>query len=128
MVTASVLLLAVYVYTIVDAALRDRARVRRLPKSAWLVVVVALPFVGSVLWFALGRARDVDDDARHPLAGAPGNPPAASAVPSPGATPGTEAQLDALQREIDEADRARRIRELEQELARRRASGGAAQP
>jgi hypothetical protein len=113
MVTGSVVLLALYVYTIVDVALRDRARVRRLPKAAWMLVVVVLPVVGSALWFALGRTRGA-------------TPPAASA-PDPGA-PDTQAQLDALQREIDAADRARRIHRLEQELERRRGSGGTAQP
>ncbi|RDV46125.1 hypothetical protein DOE76_02935 [Leifsonia sp. ku-ls] len=118
MVTGSVVLLALYVYTIVDVALRDRARVRRLPKAAWVLVVVVLPVVGSALWFTLGRARGTASSAAQP--------PAASA-PGPDA-PDTQAQLDALEREIDAADRARRIHRLEQELERRRGSGGTAQP
>jgi hypothetical protein len=97
MVTVSVLLFAVYVYTIVDAALRDRARVRLLPKPVWLLVVVLLPLLGSLLWFALGRGR-----GPAPEPNLPREDPA-------------------------EADRAQRIRRLEQELERRRGSGESAQ-
>jgi len=121
MVTASVLLLAVYVYTIVDVSLRDRARVRRLPKPAWLLVVILLPLIGSALWFTLGRG--------HGRAPAPPLAPEAPASATPSARPatGTQAELDALEREIEEADRAERIRRLEEELERRRGSGETAQ-
>lgn len=122
MVTASVLLLAVYVYTIVDASLRDRARVRRLPKPAWLLVVILLPLVGSALWFTLGRGRGAAPEP-HVASEAPASAPH-SAAPATG----TQARLDALEREIEEADRAERIRLLEQELERRRGSGETAQP
>lgn len=122
MVTASVLLLAVYVYTIVDASLRDRSRVRRLPKPAWLLVVILLPLIGSALWFALGRGRGGEPEA--PVASE-----LAANAPHPAApATGTQAQLDALEREIEEANRAERIRRLEQELERRRGSGETAQP
>ena len=121
MVTAAVLLLAVYVYTIVDVALRDRAGLRRLPKRGWLLVVVLLPLIGSVLWFVLGRAR-----------GARAEPDVVGErTPSPNPAPPvseTQAALDALEREIQEAERALRIRQLEEELERRRGSGETARP
>ncbi|NUU07171.1 PLDc N-terminal domain-containing protein [Leifsonia sp. C5G2] len=122
MVTVSVLLLALYVYTIVDAALRDRARVRLLPKPAWLLVVILLPLIGSALWFALGRGRGTAPEP--PLA--PEDPASAGRSGTP--VQGTQAQLEALEREIEEADRALRIRRLEEELERRRGSGETAQP
>ena len=43
------------IYAFVDCALTERARVRGLPKSLWLVVVVVLPLIGGVLWFLIGR-------------------------------------------------------------------------
>ncbi|MEN0083282.1 MAG: PLDc N-terminal domain-containing protein [Leifsonia sp.] len=121
MVTASVLLLAVYVYTIVDVSLRDRSRVRRLPKPAWLLVVILLPLIGSALWFTLGRGRGA-----APAAPVASEPPASATQAAPATE--TQAQLDALEREIEEAGRAERIRRLEQELERRRGSGETAQP
>ena len=117
MVTGSVLLLAVYVYTIVDVALRDRGRVRRLPKRGWLLVVILLPLVGSVLWFTLGRTR-----------GAAAEPGPEPAHDTDGPASATRAELEALDREIAEAERALRIRRLGQELERRRGPGETARP
>lgn len=51
------LLVAVWLYAVLDAAQADRGRVRTLPKGAWLAVTVLFPVVGSVLWFWLGRPR-----------------------------------------------------------------------
>ncbi|WP_308466175.1 PLD nuclease N-terminal domain-containing protein [Rathayibacter soli] len=47
----------VYIYTIVDCALFDRARTRGLPKWAWIFVVILFPLIGSALWFLIGRGR-----------------------------------------------------------------------
>jgi hypothetical protein len=46
-----------YIYTIVDCALFERARVRGLPKPAWILVVLLFPVIGSALWFMIGRGR-----------------------------------------------------------------------
>jgi hypothetical protein len=48
------------VFSAVDIALIDRSRVRGLPKAAWIVLVVLVPIVGGVLWFAVGRVRAGD--------------------------------------------------------------------
>jgi hypothetical protein len=52
-----VIALAFYVFALVDLALIDRSRTRGLSKPAWIVVVLLLPIVGAVLWFAVGRVR-----------------------------------------------------------------------
>ena len=45
------------VFSAVNIVLIDRSRVRALPKAAWIVLVILLPIVGGVLWFAVGRVR-----------------------------------------------------------------------
>lgn len=119
MVTVSLLVLTVYVFTLVDVALHDRDRIRRLTKPVWLLLVILLPLVGSVLWFTLGRARRDPDAASAPEPQPALDPP--STDPSP-----TAAELAALEREIADAERQARIRRLEEELRRRTDAGGTA--
>ena len=52
-----VIAVAFYVFALVDLALIDRSRVRGLAKPGWILVVLLLPIVGAVLWFAVGRGR-----------------------------------------------------------------------
>ena len=49
--------LAFAVYAVVDCALTERARVRGLPRWAWLVLILVLPVLGGVLWFLIGNGR-----------------------------------------------------------------------
>jgi cytochrome c-type biogenesis protein CcmH/NrfG len=124
MVVLPLILLTVFVVALVDVILRRDDQVRYLPKLAWVFIVILLPLIGSVLWFAVGREyqprpsrpRTVGMPAqRRPWAPAP-------SAPAPSAD-STEAQLAALEREIEEADRARTIRRLEEELRRRNDAG-----
>lgn len=43
------------VFAIVDCALTERARVRALPRWAWLLIALLVPVVGPVLWLVVGR-------------------------------------------------------------------------
>ncbi|MCR2792029.1 PLD nuclease N-terminal domain-containing protein [Microbacterium sp. zg.Y625] len=55
------LLLAVFwVYSIVDCAVQDPRRHRGVSKPMWLLIVVALPVLGGILWFAVGRTKRAD--------------------------------------------------------------------
>jgi hypothetical protein len=45
------------IYSIVDAALRPARLIRALPKWAWLLIIIAIPIIGGVLWFVIGRGR-----------------------------------------------------------------------
>lgn len=57
------LIAAVIILTIVavvDCALTTKTRVRGIPKWAWLLIVVVIPFFGAVLWFVLGRGKGKD--------------------------------------------------------------------
>lgn len=63
--------IAFTIFTIVDIILIDRARVRGVPKAVWILLAV-LPFVGGVLWFAVGRVRS--GDSRPPVRRGPITP------------------------------------------------------
>lgn len=106
--------LALMVFALVDIIRRDDAQVKFMPKFVWLLLVVLLPFIGSVLWFAIGReypdggirvGRPRREDAR----------PAAPVVPRDTRT--TEEQIADLDREIEEW-------RLRQEIERRRSESG----
>lgn len=46
-----------WVYSIVDCALQPPNRHRGVSKPIWLLIVVLLPVLGGLLWFAVGRMR-----------------------------------------------------------------------
>ncbi|MDT0331614.1 PLDc N-terminal domain-containing protein [Nocardiopsis lambiniae] len=52
--------LAVWVYALFDVIGSDADAVRLLPKPAWAVIVLLLPKLGALLWFALGRPPRVE--------------------------------------------------------------------
>lgn len=48
-----------WVYSILDVIASDETLVRNLPKFYWLFIVIIVPTVGAVAWFALGRPLGV---------------------------------------------------------------------
>ena len=92
-----VIVVALDVFSIIDIITIEERRVRGLPKFLWVAIVVILPFVGVILWFTIGRARNDGADERRTLA--PDDDPSF---------------LRNLRRD-EEADE--RIRRLEQELS-----------
>ncbi|GAA5025832.1 PLD nuclease N-terminal domain-containing protein [Microbacterium fluvii] len=48
---------AFWVYTVVDCAVQPPTRHRGVSKPVWILIVVLLPVLGGILWFAVGRAR-----------------------------------------------------------------------
>jgi hypothetical protein len=50
----SLLLLAAMIFALVDIITRDSSQVRHLPKVTWVFIVILLPMLGTILWFALG--------------------------------------------------------------------------
>lgn len=111
------LLVALIVATVADVLRIAPERVRGLPRVAWVVIVVALPALGALLWYTIGRAeagevrRDPRAHPQHP-AGTNWPPPhrAATRSGAPDDDPEFLAQLGT------EAQQARRIRELEARL------------
>lgn len=54
---AVLLLIAFWVYSIVDCALLPPTRHRGVSKPVWILIVVLLPVLGGILWFVVGRGR-----------------------------------------------------------------------
>ncbi|MGN8246880.1 PLDc N-terminal domain-containing protein [Cellulomonas soli] len=50
--------LAVLVYCLVDCIQTDEYRVRNLPKTGWVILIIILPIVGGVAWLVAGRPLD----------------------------------------------------------------------
>jgi hypothetical protein len=86
-----------WVFSIVDCAVQSPARHRGVSKNTWLVIVVLIPVIGGILWFAIGRTRP-DAQRRGPVA--PDDDP--NFLGTIGAFP----------------DQDERIRQLEEELAK----------
>lgn len=111
------LVLALMVFALVDIIRRDDSQVKHMPKFVWLLLVILLPFIGSVLWFGIGR--------EYPEGGIRlGRPPQQRATrqepvvpPAPVDTRTTEQQLADLEREITEE-------KLREEIARRKQERG----
>jgi ABC-type molybdate transport system permease subunit len=50
-----IFLISVYIASIVDVARGNKQKIRALPKSVWLLVVIVLPVLGGCLWVVFGR-------------------------------------------------------------------------
>lgn len=102
-VFGAALLLAFWVYALVDCIRTDEFRARGLPKGAWIFVVIILPLIGAILWFTIGKEK-------MPRAGAAGGTAKSRPV-----YPDDDL---AFLRSVDtEAEREQRIRDLEEKLA-----------
>ena len=94
------------VYSLVDCAMLERARIRGLPRWAWLLVILFVPVIGPLLWLIVGRGRRGAADRGVRRSMAPDDDP------------------EFLRRLGDEATQQERIRRMEQELADLDNSGG----
>lgn len=54
-VAGALLLIALYIYFIIDVLRTPSSQTRSLPRWAWLLIVVLVPIIGGVLWMAFGR-------------------------------------------------------------------------
>jgi hypothetical protein len=48
-------IVAVYIYALIDAISIQRSRVKSLNKAAWVLIILVLPLIGSILWFMIGK-------------------------------------------------------------------------
>lgn len=97
-VIAAVAAVAFTVYALVDLLMTSAQRVRAFPKPLWIVVIVALPVIGSALWLTVGKSRN-------------GRPKKSVSGGGPDDDPGFLGSID--KESSDE-----RIRRLEEELRR----------
>mgnify|MGYP001551209469 FL=1 len=54
---AGLLLLALWLFCLVDVIITNEYACRNLPKLLWLLIVLVLPDIGSLLWLILGRPQ-----------------------------------------------------------------------
>ena len=118
----SLLVIVLMVGALIDIITREDSQVRFLPKMAWIVIVILLPLIGGLLWFAIGREYS-EAGLRIPrmrTAGRPSRRPSPQPAPPPSTpvdTRSTEQQIADLDREIEEwrlrAELEKRRREAE---------------
>ncbi|MEO6867318.1 MAG: PLD nuclease N-terminal domain-containing protein [Gaiellales bacterium] len=134
-------MLVLFVGALVDIIMRDQSLVRHLPKLVWILIVILLPTVGSILWFAVGREyprlaerphsgeqrrNNGNSNAGHSNIGHGSGGDAMLPMSMPGVygERNTAAELAALDREIAAHEKADHIRRLEAELRARRGVEG----
>jgi len=105
------------VFAIVDCALTERARVRALPKWAWLLIALLLPVIGPLLWLVVGRGparrrpvpRVIGPDDDPSFLGSTGKPVAPTVEPDDARWRALEQELANLDSDADdERDTTRR--------------------
>ena len=50
-----ILTFALVLAALIDIITRDSLLVRHLPKVTWVILVIFLPLIGSIVWFAVGH-------------------------------------------------------------------------
>ena len=53
--TLALVMLALWIFCIIDVITTPEPDVRNLPKMAWLFLVIILPDIGSIAWLVAGR-------------------------------------------------------------------------
>jgi hypothetical protein len=100
----SLIVIAVMIGALVDIIKRDDSQVKFLPKMAWIIIVILLPLIGSLLWFALGREYS-EAGLRIPKmqrSASRSQQPAPRSSTPPADVRSTEQQIADLDREIEE--------------------------
>jgi hypothetical protein len=120
-VLAPVVIFLIVLAALIDIITKTDDRVKHLPKIVWILLVIFLPLIGSIIWFAVGRVYTpaVDrgtfgDPRRHSSFDV--RPPSAHT----GRPKTTEEQLADLDDEIERYNAQARIDQLESELKKRR--------
>nr|WP_245324246.1 PLD nuclease N-terminal domain-containing protein [Nesterenkonia lacusekhoensis] len=69
--------LGLMIYSLVESIQTPRHRVRVMPKSAWMAVIVLVPIIGAGLWLGFGRIRETRtrDNQVRPGPSAPDDDP-----------------------------------------------------
>jgi len=109
--------LLLMVGALIDIIRAESWAIRHLDKSIWIIIVILLPLIGSILWFAIGRDYGQSIDL-----GSFGDPRRREASISRDGNAGegtTERELAALEREIERYEQDDRLRRLEAKLRAR---------
>jgi hypothetical protein len=117
-IVISVLYLLLIVGALVTVITADEGSVKHLPKLVWVLLIVFLPLIGSIIWFAVGK----DWSARRAEPISFGDPRRQDAVRASAATAlSPEDEEAAIEAEIRFHEKQAEIRRLEAEVARKRA-------
>ena len=104
-----------FVIALIDIITRDEWQVRHLPKMVWIIIVILLPLVGSIIWFAVGREYGTQNGG-----GVSFPTRRATSVPAPQHNNQraltTEEQLAELDREIEFFEKKARLQKIQREL------------
>jgi hypothetical protein len=103
------------VFCLIDCILADDARVRNLPKWAWILLVIVVPLVGGIGWLVAGRPLNTPASTpprRRTGAGEWEQPPAVR-TKAPDDDPEFLASLKRS------TDRERKLKQWEDDLRRR---------
>ena len=112
------LTLFVMIAALITAITADEGSVRFLPKIVWIILIVLLPLVGSIVWFAVGK--DWSAGRAEPVSF--GDPRREAVVrQSVAASLSPEDEEAAIEAEIRFHEKQAEIRRLEAEVARKRA-------
>ena len=106
---------ALLISVLIDVILIDESRIKNLGKVTWIFIVIIMPFIGSILWFAVGREYD-SSSTNFGSFGAPERQAAAFS----NTTSTTEAEIAKLNAEIEYFQGQEKIRALEEELRKRK--------
>lgn len=68
---ASLVAVALTIYSTIDCARTERHKIRSLPKAAWLLIILLLPLIGAGLWYLLGRPNTANPANVPPRSNAP---------------------------------------------------------
>jgi len=114
----SLLTVALMIFALINIITCRDDQIKYLPKMVWIIIVILLPFIGSVLWFVIGREYDGGGISLPRMPQRTAQTQTWSAPPSaPTDIRTTEQQLADLEREIEEA-------RLQEEIARRKRERG----
>ncbi|NYE95537.1 hypothetical protein FHU41_001787 [Psychromicrobium silvestre] len=105
------ILLGLELYTLIDCLRSEGSSVRTLPKVAWVLLIIFLPLIGVVLWFALGRPQYGNGNAARQVPRAHPTAPMA-----PDDDPEFLRNLDVARKQKAEEER---LRQLQAELEER---------
>jgi hypothetical protein len=124
-IVLSALTLLLVFGALIDVITREDWQVQHLPKLTWVFIVILLPVIGSIIWFAVGRDWGGTHDA-IPF----GDPRRQEAAIDrvTGTSAADRAAIDAaVEAEMRLAEKEARVRRLEAEVrARRDQQGGGA--
>ena len=113
----SLLVIALMIGALIDIITRDSSLVKHLPKFVWIIIVILLPLIGGILWFAIGREYGESGITIPRMRRPERTAPQTDVRPAPPVdTRTTEQQIADLDREIEEW----RLRE---EIEKRRNEG-----